>query len=286
MFDTHRGTPAQHVATPPVQVTTSLTEGPMTILDRTPDTGRLRIDATRFADELARRLPDADQLDLTKARETAGTAVHDAAERARETFDQAAEMVRVLRSDIAHAGDKVQADGPLDEVGQRVRAVASTTAIRALIARLERELPDTDRDRYARAFARGRAQGRSKHVAVGLTAGVSAGIIAALLLEPEHGKVRRERIGRKVSSLTTGISSRAASTAKSAGDRARGIAVQRGLIKPEAGTPEAVTAAVSGQTGAPDVIDAAADAVADATADAGDAANAIADAAADALPTT
>ena len=176
----------------------------MTILDRTPDTGRLRIDATRFADELARRLPEADQFDLTKARETAGTAVHDAAERARETFDQAAEMVRVLRSDIAHAGDKVQADGPLDEVGQRVRAVVSTTAIRALIARLERELPDTDRDRYARAFARGRAQGRSKHVAVGLAAGVSAGIVAALLLEPEHGKVRRERIGRKVSSLTTG----------------------------------------------------------------------------------
>ena len=257
----------------------------MTILDRTPDTGRLRIDATRFADELARRLPEADQFDLTKARETAGTAVHDAAERARETFDQAAEMVRVLRSDIAHAGDKVQADGPLDEVGQRVRAVVSTTAIRALIARLERELPDTDRDRYARAFARGRAQGRSKHVAVGLAAGVSAGIVAALLLEPEHGKVRRERIGRKVSSLTTGISSRAASTAKSAGDRARGIAVQRGLIKPEAGTPEAVTAAMSGQTGAPDVIDAAADAVADAAAEAGDAANAVADAAADALPT-
>lgn len=217
----------------------------MTILDRTPDTGQLRIDATRFADELARRLPDADQFDLNKARETAGTAVHDAAERARETFDQAAELVR----------DLMQADGPLDEVGQRLRAVASPAAIRSLIARLERELPDTDRDRYARAFARGRAQGRSKHVAVGLAAGVSAGIVAALLLEPEHGKVRRERIGRKVSSLTAGISSRAASTAKSAGGRARGIAVQRGLIKPESGTPEQVTAAGSGGPVAHEVID-------------------------------
>lgn len=242
----------------------------MTILDRTPDTGRLRIDATRFADELARRLPDADQFDLSRARETAGTAVHDAAERARETFDQAAEMVRVLRDDIAHAGDNVQVDGPLDEVGQRLRAVASTTAIRSLIARLERELPDTDRDRYARAFARGRAQGRSKHVAIGLAAGAGAGIVAALLLEPEHGKVRRERIGRRVSSLTAGISSRAASTARSAGGRVRGIAVERGLIKPEDGTPEPVTAAVSGGPVAPEVIDpgAAADAIAAVDADA------------------
>ena len=103
-----------------------------------------------------------------------------------------------FRSDIAHAGDKVQADDPLDEVGQRLRAVASTTAIRALIARLERELPDTDRDRYARAFARGRAQGRSKYLAVGIVAGVTTGIVAALLLEPGHGKERRDRIGGKV----------------------------------------------------------------------------------------
>ena len=195
-------------------------------------------------------------------------------------------MVRVLRSDIAHAGDKVQADGPLDEVGQRLRAVASTTAIRALIARLERELPDTDRDRYATAFARGRAQGRSKHVAVGLAAGVSAGIVAALLLEPEHGKERRERIGRKVSSLTTGISSRAASTAKFAGDRARGIAVERGLIKPEAGDARTGDrGSLRANPSLRSVIDTAADAVADAAAEAGDAANAVADAAADALPT-
>lgn len=236
----------------------------MTILDRAQDTGRIRIDTARFTDELARRLPDADQFDITRARETAGTAVHDAADRARESFDHAAELVRVLRGDIAHAGDKVQADGPLDEVGQRLRAVASTTAIRALVARLERELPDTDRDRYARAFARGRAQGRSKYLALGIAAGVTAGIVAAALLEPGHGKERRDRIGGKVSSLTTGISARAASTAKVAGDRARGIAVQRGLVKPEAGTPESVTAAVAGEPVAPEVTDTSA--VADAAA--------------------
>lgn len=248
----------------------------MTILDRARDTGRIRIDATRFTDELARRLPDSDQFDITKARETAGIAVHDAADRARESIDQAAELLRVFRSDIAHAGDKVQADGPLDEVGQRLRAVASTTAIRALIARLERELPDTDRDRYARAFARGRAQGRSKYLAVGIAAGVATGIVAALLLEPGHGKERRVRIGSKVSSLTAGVSSRAASAATIAQDRARGIAVQRGLIKPETGGPEStVTGAISTDPVTPDVIDtgavadAAADAIAAVGADAG-----------------
>ncbi len=238
----------------------------MTILDRTLDTGRIHIDATRFADELARRLPDSDQFDFTRARETAGIAVHDAAGRARESFDQAADLMRVLRSDIAHAGDKVQADGPLDEVGQRLRAVASTTAIRALIARLERELPDTDRDRYARAFARGRAQGRSKYLAVGIAAGVTTGIVAALLLEPGHGKERRDHIGSKVSSLTSGVSTRVASTAKVAQDRARGIAVERGLVKPETAGPASLTAAVSEEPAAPEVIDTVADAAVDAVA--------------------
>ena len=240
----------------------------MTILDRTLDTSRIRIDATRFADELAKRLPDSDQFDIAKARETAGIAVHDAAGRARESFDQAAELIRVLRSDIARAGDEAQAGdagrtgGPLDEAGQRLRAVASTTAIRALIARLERELPDTDRDRYARAFARGRAQGRSKYLAVGILAGVTTGIVAALLLEPGHGKERRDRIGGKVSSLTAGVSTRVSSTARVAGDRARGIAAERGLVKPEAGTPESVTAAISGESVAQEVVDTVADAAA------------------------
>ena len=255
----------------------------MAILDRAPDVGSIRSDAARFADELAKRLPQTEPFDIAKARETAGTAVHDAADRARESFDQAAELVRVFRSDIAHAGDRVQADNPLDEIGGRIRAVASTTAIRALIARLERELPDTDRDRYARAFARGRAQGRSRNLAIGIAAGAAAGIVAALLLEPGHGKERRDRIGRKAGSLTSGVSSRVASTARVAGDRARGMAAERGLIK--AGAPgstpaEAVMEEAVPQEPTPDaiadapvdpgaVIDPVAEVSADATAGAG-----------------
>ena len=106
----------------------------MTILDRTLDTGRIVSDAARLTDELARRLPDTEHFDLARARETAGVAVHDAADRARESLDQAGDLVRDLRSDVARAVDKVQADGTLEEVGQRLRAVAATTAMRALIA--------------------------------------------------------------------------------------------------------------------------------------------------------
>jgi gas vesicle protein len=256
-------------------VPTSLMESPMTILDRALDTGRTRIDTARFADELAKRLPDGDQFDMTRTREAAESAVHDVADRARDSIDHAAELFKVLRSDIAHAGDKVQADNKLEEVGQRVRAVASTTAIRALIARLERELPDTDRDRYARAFARGRAQGRSKYLVVGIAAGVTTGIVAALLLEPGHGKERRDRIGDKVSGLTAEVSTRVASTAKVAQDRVRGIAVERGIVKPEAGSAEAtVTAATTLEPVTPNAIDTGAVA---------DAAEAVADAAADAV---
>jgi hypothetical protein len=243
----------------------------MTILDSARDTGRIRIDTARFTDELARRLPDADQFDMSSAREAAAIAAHDAADWVRESLDQAAELVRAFSSDIAHAGDKVQADNKLDEVAQRLRAVASPTAIRTLIARLERELPDTDRDRYARAFARGRAQGRSRYLAVGIAAGVTAGVVAAALLEPRHGKERRDRIGGKVSSVTSGLSTRAASTAKLAQDRARGIAVERGLVKPDAGAHESpVGAALTGEPVTPQAIDtgAVADAAADAAAEA------------------
>jgi hypothetical protein len=227
----------------------------MTILDRTLDTGRIRSDAARLTDELARRLPDADHIDLAGAREAAEVAVHDVADRARESFDQAGELVRDLRSDIAHAVDKVQADGTLDEIGQRLRAVAATTAIRSMMAGPDHGSPDTDRDRYARAYARGRAQGRSKYLAVGIAAGVTAGVVAAALLEPGHGKERRDRIGSRVSSATAGVSTRAASMANVARDRARGIAVERGLVKPDAGTAVPVTAAGSGEPVAPDVID-------------------------------
>lgn len=204
----------------------------MTILDRS--TGnRIRIDANQFADELAKRLPDVD-----KTRDHAANAVHDAVDQARHQFDRAAEIAKVIRGDIAHSADKVvTADNPIDEIGQRIRAVASTTAVRALIARLEKELPEVDRDKYHRAYMRGRTQARSRYLVAGLVAGIGAGAVAAILLDPKHGKERREAIARKTSSLTKSAGKTVAGKAKFASDRARGIAIERGVIKPPADQP-------------------------------------------------
>jgi len=198
----------------------------MTILDRS--TGkRIRIDATQFADELSKRLPDFD-----KTRDQAASAVHDAATEARHQIDRAAEIAKVIRGDIAHSAEKVAADNPIDEIGQRIRAVASTTAVRALIARLEKELPEVDRDKYHRAYMRGRTQARSRYLVVGLVAGIGAGAVAAILLDPTHGKERRDTIARKARSLTNGAGKTVAGKAKYASDRARGMAIERGVIKP------------------------------------------------------
>jgi hypothetical protein len=90
--------------------------------------------------------------------------------------------------------------------------------------------------------------------------------VAAALLEPGHGTERRDRISSRVSNVTAGVSTRAASVANVARDRARGIAVERGLVKPDAGTAVPVTAPISGESVAPEVIDTGA--VADAAAEA------------------
>jgi hypothetical protein len=187
-----------------------LTEGPMTILDPAGATRRIRIDAAQFADELAKRVPDTDQIDLGKARDAAGEAVHDAAALARVT---------------------------LDDLVERLRTIASTTTMRAVVARLEKELPETDRDRYDRAYARGRVQARSIYLAVGIAAGVTAGVAAAALLDPRHGKERRDRIARRTGELTAGLRSRATSTARMAQDRAKAVARDRGLAEPEVDVP-------------------------------------------------
>jgi gas vesicle protein len=105
------------------------------------------------------------------------------------------------------------------------------------VARLEKELPEGDRDRYQRAYVRGRTQARSKYLAVGIAAGIGAGIVAAILLDPKHGKERREAIAQKTSSLTKSAGRTVAGKAKYASDRARGVAIERGMLKPPAADP-------------------------------------------------
>lgn len=230
----------------------------MTILDRTRGT-RIRIDASQLTDELAKRLPD-----LEKSRDQATSAVHEAADQARHQLDRAAEIARTIRGDIAHSAAKVAADNPIDEIGQRIRALTSTAAVRALIARLEKELPEVDRDKYHRAYTRGRVQARSRYLVLGLVAGVGAGAVAAILLDPKHGKERRDAIARRTSSLTRSAGKAVSGKARYASDRARGLAIERGVIKPPATEPAAASVAVVAEPVA-ETLEVAADTLAEAT---------------------
>jgi gas vesicle protein len=208
----------------------------MTILDRAGGARRIRIDASAFADELAKHLPDLD-----RARDAATTAIHDAAGSARDGMDRAAEIARVVRGDIARTGERIGGDNPIDELGKRIRAVASTAGVRDLVGRLERDLPEVDRDTYHRAYTRGRAQARSKYLVLGVVAGLGTGVVAAVLLDPKHGKERRDTIARRTSSLTRSVGKAVSGRARYASDRARGLAIERGAIKAPGAEPVAET---------------------------------------------
>src|SRR4051812_28473150 len=60
-----------------------------------------------------------------------------------------------------------------------------------LISRFQRELPDTDKDRYDVAYERGATQKRSGTLFGGLAIGAVAGLVAMYLLDPVRGAARR-----------------------------------------------------------------------------------------------
>jgi hypothetical protein len=187
----------------------------MTILDRARGSRRIRIDPGQFADDLAKRLPDLEQVDLGKARDAAANAISDAADLIRQSIEDAGEKAGELRSDAGKAGEKA-AGKAADDLGGRVRSLASL---------VERELPDTDKDRYMRAFERGRIQTRTRYVVVGAAAGILAGIVGVVFAD----KQRRDAAARKASELSRVVQGKV----KYAQDRARGMAIERGLVEPE-----------------------------------------------------
>jgi hypothetical protein len=187
----------------------------MTILDRARGTRRIRIDPGLFADDLAKRLPDLEQVDLGKARDAAASAISDAADLIRQSIEDAGDKAGTLRSDAEKAGEKASED-----LGNRVRALAS---------RVEQELPDTDKDRYLRAFERGRIQTRTRYIVVGAIVGIAAGILGVVFAD----KQRRDAAARRLSSLSADVSRQVQGKAKYAQDRARGIAIERGMVKPK-----------------------------------------------------
>lgn len=199
----------------------------MTILDRARGSRRIRIDTGQFADDIAKRMPDLDDVDLGKARDAAGSAISD-------VIDRAGDAMRNLRSDIEKTGDKVP-DKPLDELGKRIRSVASKDTVDEVASRIEKSLPDTDKDRYLRAFERGRVQTRTRYVVVGAAAGITAGILGVVFLDPKQGKARRDALAQKATSVGKQVSEQVAGKVKYAQDRARGMAIERGIVKPDRG---------------------------------------------------
>ena len=170
----------------------------------------------------------------------------DAADRAGEAFeqvgdafdhfgDEAAKATTRATKDVSKATKDVSVDAGkgVDDLAERIRKALPTDRIGKIVENLERDLPTTDKGRYDRAYSRGWARARTGFVIVGAAAGIAAGIAGAFLLDPNEGPRRREALRSKVRSTTEGVTGQLSRTASMATEKARGIAVDRGLIKPD-----------------------------------------------------
>ena len=172
----------------------------------------------------------------------------DAADRAGEAFehvgdafdhigDEAAKATTKATKDVSKATKDVSVDAGkgVDDLAERIRKAIPTDRIGKIVETLERDLPTTDKGRYDRAYSRGWARARTGFVIVGAAAGIAAGIAGAFLLDPNNGPRRREALRTKLRTTTEGVTGQLSRTATMATERARGLAVERGLIKPDDG---------------------------------------------------
>ena len=116
--------------------------------------------------------------------------------------------------------------------------------MKTILSRVQRELPDTDRDRYDIAYERGRAQARSGLMFGGLALGSALGAGLMWLLDPEKGAVRRTQVTTRLKSVGakgaggdsagSGGSGAVAGRIKDIRNRLRGFAIERGIMKPPA----------------------------------------------------
>jgi hypothetical protein len=118
------------------------------------------------------------------------------------------------------------------------------------LSRLQRELPDTDKDRYDIAYEQGAHQARSGLLFGGVLVGAVAGAAAMFLLDPTRGAGRRAQLASRATGLRNDLARTAAGRSEDVRNRARGAAIEHGVTKPNGGgakrskgTPE------SGQAG-------------------------------------
>jgi hypothetical protein len=95
-----------------------------------------------------------------------------------------------------------------------------------LVNRIQRELPDTDKDRYDVAYERGQAQARSGLLFGGLAFGALLGAAATFLFDPDRGASRRAQIASRVTGIRGDLQ-----------NRAKGTAIEAGFENPKQGVP-------------------------------------------------
>jgi gas vesicle protein len=116
------------------------------------------------------------------------------------------------------------------------------------LARLQRELPDTDKDRYDIAYEQGQTQARSGLLFGGMLAGALAGVTAMFLFDPARGAGRRAQIASRVTGLRNNLARTAGGRAEDLQNRARGAAIEAGVKKPDRASEAASTDGAKRQT--------------------------------------
>jgi gas vesicle protein len=200
----------------------------MAILDRRSLSHIEAIDPAAIAAETANGASAA-MKDASAAAKDASDTIKDGARDASDAARDGLERVTELARDVAREVGKASGDVRLDDVVQRLRAAVPASAIRGVMTRLERELPDTDKDRYDRAYERGRVRTRSVFIGLGVAVGIAAGVTAAVLLDPQRGPARRARIA----SLKNDVARQAQERSRVVVDKAKSMAAERGIGAPK-----------------------------------------------------
>jgi gas vesicle protein len=191
-----------------------------------------RAGASDVASNVSQAAKDASESvrDTVKdASESVRDTVKDASDNTRERIDFLSDLIRDLAREWSKAGSEMRLDERVDEIAQRLRAAMPAASFKGAVSRLERELPDTDKDRYDRAFERGRVRTRTIYLAGGAAAGIAAGIAAAMLLDPQRGVERRARIARFKDDATRQLAARTRDVTA----RAKAMAAERGIGQPK-----------------------------------------------------
>lgn len=113
--------------------------------------------------------------------------------------------------------------------------------LRNAVSRVQRELPDTDQDRYDIAYERGHAQARSKLVVAGMAIGSAAGAGLMWLMDPARGAARRAQLGTRLEGLRGAIGERTSGRGSAMRSRVQSFTVDRGSRAAGAGVDNRAT---------------------------------------------